>query len=209
MREFQLLAVGTSNLRQLQLDLVISNLKFQQILFSSYINPTILGDKIRNMGKSFDMGIIHTGNYLYPSRKHHNHNCLTDWTIEECVNHIMAVIDVLLTHTKLVIVVEPHPRCIWGPPTCKLFNTLTKNRFFIMSKEIQNRSEGISKNVKFLAFKVLISRYFRDCPQQHIAVEFSRRFLTQDGVHLTAQGSDIIRSNLVNHLLRIGAKHDP
>ena len=214
MRQRSILLVGTSNLRRLRLDqhhLLRSVVKIQQIIFRNHINSEELKEKLQEHNWIFDITLIHSGNWLYPSQWHDGHLCLQPWNLETAAEHIRQLLKTIEPFSKLTIITETHPRILHAPRNCLSFNPIIQSRF---RKVINNLllKRVLNHKVRFINCNKVIKDHFLKTGEGHIpwnlmALKFSERFLDPSEIHLNTAGNDILQDLLVSQILKIARNY--
>lgn len=216
MEQKNLLTVGTSNLRKLRLNQhhkLRSVFRIQQLIFNTMISPEELEQSLKELNCTFDVALLHSGNYLLPTKLHRGHICLDPtWNLNKTTDYIATLIKVLEKYSKLIIITETHPRSLYTPRECESFNSRIQFRFRRLIKQLMLK-RALVGNVRFLSFTMIVKDYFlirtreKHLPWRYMPVEFARRFLTFSGVHLNELGNDILQDLTASHILRIFWNH--
>ena len=214
MRQRSILLIGTSNLWRLRLDqhhCLRSVIRIQQIIFRNHINPEELQKKLQEHNCIFDIVLIHSGNWLYPTRLHNGHLCLQNWYLENATEHIIQLIRTVEPFSKLTIITETHPRILHAPRNCLSFNPMIQGRFWKVIKNLLHK-RVLNHKVRFLSCTTVVQEYFLKngegyIPWNQLPLTFSRRFLNSSEIHLGQQGNVILQDLLVAQILNIARNY--
>ena len=207
MKKIQVLAVGTSTLAQLKLKNT-DNIEFHILIFSNIINIDELQSKLSKLYRNFDYGLIHSGNYLYPSKK----NKLAPFLLTNSTDHIEKLIKCMDVFCCKILITQSHPRCLQMsdnllPEFCFSFDTYHRfellRRHFVKKPSQESSEQFNQPKIVFVRFGDLVfdkkksnsfSRYLH-------AMIFSRTYLSGDAVHLTSQGSNLVKNLLLRFVI--------
>ena len=209
MTQPSLLAVGTSNLRKMRIKQEIGVNKFssvKEIIFYSFIDVNKLTEILDTENKTYDIGLIHSGNYLYPTVVHPGHVCLLPWDVEKVAKHIDKIVKILKKWVKVIMITESHPRVVLLKPPfpCLPFTPWVQKRFNILQGILMVRFSSDTK-ICFLTFEEQAKKCLaeKNLPSEsNYSLHFSKQYLNLGQVHLTREGNNLLRAVLTELMLK-------